>query len=60
MPTAQLDAWAAVQGGALDDTASEIEESLADAALAQMMLHRRRAVVPEVINEFFVRAGDGL
>jgi hypothetical protein len=59
VPTAQLDAWATVQGGALDDTASEIEESLADAALAQMMLHRRRAVVPEVINEFFVRAGDG-
>ena len=32
-------------------------KSLADAALAQMMLHRRRAVVAEVINEFFVGAG---
>jgi hypothetical protein len=55
--TAQVDAWAAVHRGELDETAREINTSLADAALAGMILHHRRAVAPQVVDEFFKSAG---
>lgn len=57
MPTAQVDAWAAVHRGSLGDIFPLIDEALADAAVARMMLHRRRAVIPRIIGEFFARAG---
>jgi Tetratricopeptide repeat len=58
VPTAQVDAWAAVHRGDLDDTATEIDRLLADAALGHMMLHRRRASALRVIDEFFASAGS--
>jgi hypothetical protein len=47
-----------VHRGALSDVSALINESLADAAIARMMLHRRRATIPKVINEFFGAAGN--
>jgi hypothetical protein len=58
VPTAQVDAWAAVHQGNLDDTATEIDKSLIDSALGRMMLHRRRALASQVIEEFFASAGS--
>ena len=58
MPSAQVDAWAAVHRGTLSDVSALINGSLADAAIARMMLHRRRATIPKVINEFFGAAGN--
>lgn len=59
MQTAQVRVWAAVHKGLLDDISGVIDELFADAALARMMLRRRRAVLAEVIDEFFARAGAG-
>jgi len=57
--TAQVGAWAAVHKGSFDDISCVIDESLADAALARMMLYLRHAVVSQVIDEFFTHAGAG-
>ena len=53
MLTAQLEAWAAVHTGAIDSISRTVEDSLADAALARMMIFRRRAIAAQVIGEFF-------
>jgi hypothetical protein len=56
--SAQIDAWVGVHKGAIDTVARDIDQSLADAALARMMLHRRRAVVARVANDFLARVGS--
>lgn len=61
--TAQVETWVAVHKGSIDDLSIDVGLSnnigalRADAAVATMMLHRRRAAVAEVISEF--RAGVG-
>jgi hypothetical protein len=57
VPTAQIDAWAAAHRGSIDKTCLAVDQLLADAALARMMLHRRRAVLSQVLEGFFARAG---
>jgi hypothetical protein len=52
----QVDAWAGVRRGTQASLSALVDESPADAAIARMMLHRRRAVIPMVINEFSERA----
>jgi hypothetical protein len=57
MTSAQVKAWLAVNRGAFDDVSDVIskepsDETRADIALAQMMLHRRRAAVSQVVYEF--------
>jgi hypothetical protein len=54
---AQLEAWIGVHRGSIDAVARVVDASLADAALARMMLYRRRAVVAQVMSEFFARMG---
>ena len=57
MQTALLDAWKAVHGGSPADISALVDESMADAAIARMMVYRRRAVIPRVIEEFLERVG---
>lgn len=57
MATAQVDAWVGVHRGAIDSVARAVDTSLADAALARMMLYRRRAIVAEVVGAFLRRVG---
>ena len=58
MATAQVNVWLAAQRGSLDDVLPAVDESLGDAALARMMLHRRRAIVATVVGEFLSRVGS--
>src|SRR5262249_26114649 len=57
VPTAQVAAWVAVHRGSLPNNTTAEGGSLADGAIARMMLHRRRAVGLQVVEEFFARAG---
>jgi hypothetical protein len=54
---AQLEAWTAVHKGTVDTAARAIDATLADAALGRMIIRRQRAVVAEVVRQFFARAG---
>jgi hypothetical protein len=56
--SAQVKAWLAVHSGSLDDVWAVIEGTPGDTAMARMMLHRRRAVVAQVVAEFQSRVGD--
>lgn len=58
MATAQVEAWVGARKGSIYEAARGIDVSLADAALGRMMLHRRRAVVATVIDDFFARIGS--
>jgi hypothetical protein len=42
LTSAQVEAWVSTHSGSIDATGRVIDASLADAALAQMMLRRRR------------------
>jgi hypothetical protein len=55
--TAQLDAWIGVRKGSVDAVTRVVDATLADAALARMMLYRRRAVVARVVSHFFAGMG---
>jgi hypothetical protein len=55
--TVQVETWLATYKGSIDHVSEAVDTSLADAALARMMLHRRRAAVAEVIDEFFAGVG---
>jgi hypothetical protein len=55
--SAQVNAWLAVHRGSLDDVGPVVDETPGDAALARMMLHRRRAVVARAVGEFLDRLG---
>jgi tetratricopeptide (TPR) repeat protein len=56
--TAQVNVWLAAHRGALDEILHAADESLGDAALARMMLHRRRAIAATVVGEFLDRVGS--
>jgi hypothetical protein len=56
--TAQVQAWVGAHRGSLDEAASVIDATLADAALGRMMLHRRRAIVASMMSEFFAHMGS--
>lgn len=58
MASAQVNAWLAVHRGLLDDVSPIVDGTPGDAALARMMLHRRRAVVAQVVDEFSSRLGQ--
>jgi hypothetical protein len=58
VPTAQVEAWGSARRGAISEVARSVNALLADAALGRMMLHRRRAVVASVVNEFFEHIGS--
>jgi hypothetical protein len=53
MTSAQVNAWLAVHRGSIDAVSCALDKTLEDAALARMMLHRRRAIVAQVVDEFF-------
>jgi hypothetical protein len=57
MASAQVDVWLAAHRGVLEDTSVAVYEMLADAALARMMLHRRRAVAAEVVGNLLAHTG---
>ena len=57
MATVQVETWVATHNGSIDRVSDAVDTSLADAALARMMLHRRRAAVAKVISEFFAGVG---
>ncbi len=59
MVTAQVEAWVGARRGSISETTRCIDVSFTDAALGQMMLHRRRAVAASVISEFFAAVGSG-
>jgi hypothetical protein len=58
LASAQVDVWLATHKGSLDDVSLLAQEPSGDDALARMMLHRRRAVVARVVDEFFEGLGD--
>ncbi len=58
MASAQVEVWVATHRGTLDGLSRAVDTSLADAALARMMLYRRRAVVAKVIAQFFAKFGQ--
>jgi hypothetical protein len=57
--SAQVQAWLAVHKGALSKASQAADGTTADAAVARMMLHRRRAVVWHVVSEFLDRLRSG-
>lgn len=57
MVAAQVKAWLAVHEGSVDEVSCIVDATLADAALARMMLHRRRATLARVVEEFFEQVG---
>ena len=57
--TVQLAAWNDVRRGAIDATLVQADRGIADAALARVMLCRRRAVTASVLDAFFAAVGRG-
>ncbi len=58
MTSAQVNAWRAAHGGVLDTVSRALDRTLEDVSLARMMLHRRRAIVAQVVGEFFAGLED--
>lgn len=58
MTAAQLEVWVGVHKGSIDRISSNTAQSAADAALGQMMLHRRRAAVAETVSKFISQVGS--
>jgi hypothetical protein len=56
--TAQIEAWVGTHRGLIDGARRQADVLLADAALARMMLHRRRAAAAQVIGAFRATMGD--
>lgn len=57
MTTAQVAAWLGTHRGSLDALEPLLDSSLTDAALARAMVHRRRAIMAQAINEFRAAIG---
>jgi len=55
---AQLEVWVGVHKGSIDRISLNTAQTGADAALGQMMLHRRRAAVAETVSKFISQVGS--
>lgn len=58
MATAQIETWVATHRGSVEQISRTIDALSADSMLARMMLHRRRAVTAQVVDDFFAHAGQ--
>lgn len=58
MPTLQVRAWEATRNGSIEEASHLFSHSLADAALAEMMLRRRRTAAAQVVGTFLEIVGN--